>query len=188
MALNEEDLLGQLSKPVTKKLIKKLDLLETIICWLNLLSDGRYALQPIDFSIDILDLIRAGNISIEDRTILLNISSKDRRQIKRKVLYTGGVTINEVMRILLVDERVATLVLENLNYRKIDKEWFSFKDLGEDKDNGKIPLRLAGSKMLAVTPELEISSFYDGLRRHASRFYTSIAPIEVFRVCMQNIE
>lgn len=177
--LIQEGSLGQFSEPLAKGRIKALGLLETLVCWLNLLSDKRYSLQPIEFSVDIFNLVQSGKISIKDRSTLLNISSKARRQIKRKILFTGGITIKESTKILSVDERVAVLTLESLNLKKVDKEWFSFKDLGEDRDNSKIPLRLAGLKMLAVNPELEISSFHEGVRRHASRFYTSIAPIHV---------
>lgn len=177
--LIQKGFLGKFSEPLAKGKIKNLNLLETLVCWLNLLSDKRYSLQPIEFSVDISNLVRSGKISIKDRTTLLNISSKARRQIKRKVLFTGGITIKESIKILSVEERVAVFTLESLNLKRVDKEWFSFKDLEEDRDNSKIPLRLAGLKMLAVNPELEISSFHEGVRRHASRFYTSIAPIHV---------
>jgi hypothetical protein len=179
--LKREGILDRFSEPITKEHIRKLDLLETLICWLNLLSNKRYTLQPIEFSVGIFDLVRAGNISIRDRAAMLKISSKQRRQIKRKVLFTGGITVKEAVRILSTDERVTTLALESLNFRKLDKEWFSFKDLDNDKDNSKIPLRLAGLKMLTVNPETEIGEFHEGLRRHASRFYPSIAPLHVIK-------
>jgi hypothetical protein len=177
--LIQKSLLGKFSEPLAKGHIKNLDLLETLVCWLNLLSDKQHSLQPIKFSVNISDLVRSGKMSIKDRTTLLNISSKARRQIKRKVLFTGGITIKEATKILSVDERVAVLTLESLNLKKVDKEWFSFEDLEENKDNSKIPLRIAGMKMLAVIPELEIDVFHEGLRKHASRFYSNIAPVHV---------
>jgi hypothetical protein len=177
--LTKEGLLGQLSQSITKEHIKNLNLLETLICWLNLLSNKRYNLQPIEFSVNISDLVRAGNVSISDHVTLLKVSTKQRRTIKRKVFFTGGITIKETMKILSADERIASLVLESLNLGKIDKEWFSLKNFETDKDNSKIPLRIAGLKMLAVNPEMEINTFYEGLRRHASRFYASIAPIHI---------
>lgn len=177
--LIQKGFLGKFSEPLAKGHIKNLDLLETLVCWLNLLSDKRYSLQPIEFSVDISNLVRSGKISIKDRATLLSISSKTRRQIKRRVLFTGGITANEAIKTLSLDERVAVLVLESLNLKKIDKDWFTFKDLDDDKDNSKIPLRIAGLKMLAVIPELEIDVFHDGLRKHASRFYSNIAPVHV---------
>jgi hypothetical protein len=144
-----------------------------------LLSNKRYNLQPIEFSVNISDLVRAGNVSISDHVTLLKVSTKQRRTIKRKVFFTGGITIKETMKILSADERIASLVLESLNLGKIDKEWFSLKNFETDKDNSKIPLRIAGLKMLAVNPEMEINTFNEGLRRHASRFYASIAPIHI---------
>lgn len=177
--LMQKGFLGKFSEPLAKEHIKNLDLLETLICWLNLLSDKRYSLQPIEFSVDISNLVRSGKMSIKDRTTLLNVSPKSRRQIKRKILFTGGITIKEATKILSVDERVAVLALESLNMKKIDKDWFSFKDLDDDKNNSKIPLRIAGLKMLAIFPELEIGVFHEGLRKHSGRFYTNIAPVHV---------
>ena len=177
--LIQEGFLGKFSEPLAKGHIKNLDLLETLVCWLHLLSDKRYSLQPMEFSIDISNLVRSGRMSIKDRATLLSISSKARRQIKRKVLFTGGITIKEATKILSVDERVAVFILESLNLKKVDKEWFSFNNLDDDKDNSKIPLRIAGLKMLAIIPELEIGVFHEGLRKHSSRFYSNIAPVHV---------
>jgi hypothetical protein len=177
--LRQENLLGQFTESFMIERLKKVDLFETLICWLNLLTDKRYNTQPVVFPIDIFDLVQSGKLSIKDHDILQKISQKDRKKIRRKVLFTGGITIKESAKILSTDERVAVLVLESLNFQQIDKEWFSFKDFDEDKDNSKIPLRMAGLKMLAINPEMEIGVFHEGLRRHASRFYTSIAPLHV---------
>lgn len=175
--LQKENLLGQFSKTFMSERLEEVDLLETLICWLNLLTNKRYTLQPLVFPVDIRDLVRSGAASIKDRASLSKISPKDRRKINRKVLFTGGITIKETIKIISTDEKIAVLVLESLNLQKKDQEWFSFKNI--DKDNNKIPLKVAGLKMLTVTPEIDISSFHDGLRRHASRFYPSIAPMHV---------
>jgi len=177
--LQKENLLGEFSETNMSERIEKIDLLETLICWLNLLANKRYNMQPVVFPIDINELAKSRNLSIKDRDILLNISTKDRRKIRRKILFTGGITIKEAAKILSKDERVTVLVLKKLNLQKIDDEWFTLKSLTDDKDNSKIPLRIAGLKMLAVNPIMNIDSFHDGLRRHASRFYAGIAPIYV---------
>ena len=177
--LKKEGVLGQFSEPVTTEHIRNLDLLETMICWLNLISNKKYATQPIEFSVDISDLTKSGRISIRDHATLMNISKTERRKIKRKVLFTGGITVKEASRILSKNERITVLVLKNLNLQKIDDEWFTFKGLTDEQDNSKIPLRIAGLKMLAVNPIMNFDSFHDGLRRHASRFYAGIAPIHV---------
>jgi len=177
--LVKQGILGQLSETITTKYIEKIDLLETLICWLKLLSDKRYRFPPREFSVDIFDLVQSKNISIKDHVALMQISKKEQRKIKRKVLFTGGITIKEAVKIISKDERITVSLLKNLNLQKVDKEWFSFKNLDENSDNNKIPLRIAGLKMLAINPEIEISEFHDGLRRHASRLYTSIAPIHV---------
>lgn len=177
--LKSTGVLGQFSEPIKTEHIKNVNLLETLICWLGLISNKKYTLQPIEFSVDISRLTKAGKISIRDHATLMSISTKERRKIKRKVLFTGGITVGEASRILSKDERFTILALRNLNLQKIDDEWFTFKSLADDKDNSKIPLRVAGLKMLAVNPTMDIDSFHDGLRRHASRFYSGIAPISV---------
>ena len=177
--LKKEGVLGQFSEPVTTEYIRNVDLLETMICWLNLISNKKYTMQQIEFSVDISDLTKSGRISIRDRATLMNISKRERRKIKRKVLFTGGITIKEVSKILSADERIAVLLLKTLGLQKTDDEWFTFKSLTDNQDNSKIPLRIAGLKMLAVTPVMNFDSFHDGLRRHASRFYAGIAPIYV---------
>jgi len=177
--LKKEGVLGQFSEPIRTEHIRNLDLLETMICWLNLLSNKKYAMQPIEFSVDISDLTKSGRISIRDRATLMNIPKKERRKIRRKVLFTGGITVKEASKILSKDERVAVLALKDLNLQKVDDEWSTFNRLAKDEDNSRIPLRIAGLKMLAVNPIMDIDSFHDGLLRHASRFYAGIAPIYV---------
>lgn len=177
--LKKEGVLGQFSEPVRTEHIRNLDLLETMICWLNLISNKKYTIQPIEFSVDISDLTKSGRISIRDHATLMNISKRERRKIKRKVLFTGGITVKEASKILSKNEEITVLVLKDLNLQKIDDEWFTFKTLADDQDNSKIPLRIAGLKMLAVNPVMTFDSFHDGLRRHASRFYAGIAPIHV---------
>jgi hypothetical protein len=177
--LETEGVLGQFSETLKSNHIKNLDLLETLICWLSLISNKKYTLQPIEFSVDISELIKSGKISIRDHATLMSISKKERRKIKRKLMFTGGITIKEASKILSKDERVAFLVLKNLSLQKIDDQWFTFKSLADDKDNSKIPLRVAGLKMLAVNPMMNSDTFHDGLRRHASRFYAGMAPMHV---------
>lgn len=177
--LKRDGVLGQFSEPVVTEFIRNLDLLETMICWLNLISNKKYTLPPVEFSVDIDDLAKSGRISIRDHAILMNISKREKRKIRRKVLFTGGITVKESSKILSKDERITVLLLKTQNLQKTDDEWFTFKSLTDDQDNSKIPLRIAGLKMLAVTPIMDLDTFHDGLRRHASRFYSGVAPIYV---------
>lgn len=177
--LVRNNLLGDFSETFLSEKVNKNDLLELLICWLNLLANKRYNLRPLVFPIDIHDLIDSKNIAIKDRRALLNAGTKERKKIKRKVLFTGGIAIKEATRILSKDERIAVLLLKSMNLQKIDVEWFTFKILTDDQDKGKIPLRIAGLKMLAVNPVMKLDSFHDGLRRYASRFYSGIAPAHV---------
>lgn len=177
--LKKEGVLGQFSQTISTEHIKDVDLLETMICWLNLISNKKYTLRPIEFSIDITELAKSGKVSIRDHVTLMNISRRDIKKIRRKVLFTGGITIKEASKILSKDEKITVLALKNLNFQKIDDEWFTIKRIAEEQDNSKIPLRIAGLKMLAVNPIMKFDSFHDGIRRHASRFYSGIAPAHV---------
>jgi hypothetical protein len=177
--LKQEGVLGHFSGPVKTKHIRKLDLLEALICWLDLISNKKYSLHPMEFSVDIFSLVKSGKISIRDYSTVMNISTKEQRKVRRKVLFTGGITIKEASKILSKDERITALVLKNINMQKIDSQWFTLKSLADDQDHSRIPLRIAGLKMMAVNPSLDLATFHDGIRRHASRFYESIAPIYV---------
>ncbi|MBK6646444.1 MAG: hypothetical protein IPG44_11995 [Anaerolineales bacterium] len=99
--LVKNNLLGEFSETLLSKKVKKNDLLEVLICWLNLLTDKRYNLHPLVFPIGIRDLIDARNTTIKDRRALLNVGTKERKKIKRKVLFTGGITIKEASRNLI---------------------------------------------------------------------------------------
>lgn len=179
LILMKEGALGQFSDTVTTAYIKKLDLFETLICWLNLLSDKRYSLHPLVFTVNIRDLVKSENVSMKDRRILSNVTLKDRRKIRRKILFTGGITVKEAAKILSTDDVVATMLMERLNLQKVYEEWYSAKNLNIDKENRKIPLRIGGLKMLAIHSEMDVDVFYDGLRRYASRFYSTIAPLKI---------
>ena len=76
-------------------------------------------------------------------------------------------------------KRTTELVLRKFNLKKIDEYWYSFKTYDAESETSKIPLWTAGMKMLAVKTDINLDTFYDGLRRYANRFYPSIAPINV---------
>ncbi len=177
--LKKEDILGEFSPSFVSERISKVDPFEALICWLTLLTNSKYSLEPVVFPIDINALINFKNVSINDFEILENISSKIRKKIKRKMYFTGGINIKDAIAILSANEKIATLVLQDLNFRKLDKFWYVLKTYDANEDGTKIPLRGAGLKILAATPEVELSVFCDGLRRHISRFYSSLAPNEV---------
>jgi hypothetical protein len=88
----KDGILGEFSKPISSKLYKTLDPFETLICWLAILGDKRFARVPEDYSIDIDDLRKARSISIKNRRILQEIPRKRIRNLLRKVAYTGGIT------------------------------------------------------------------------------------------------
>lgn len=183
--LRKENLLGEFSQTLMSDRISKIDLFETLICWLNLLSDSRHTQPPVNFPVDIKALINSDSITIKDSKKLQNISPRLRKKIKRKVHFTGGINIKEASKILSEDERTTELVLQNLNLQRIEDNWYSLKKYDAESDTSKIPLRIAGLKMLAVKPDIHVDIFYDGLRRYINRFYPSIAPINIIVYVMK---
>jgi hypothetical protein len=177
--LKKEKIIGEFSSSFVSERISKLDPFETLICWLSLLSNLKYSLEPMVFPVDINALIHSKNISINDLEILENISSKTRRKIKRKVYFTGGINIKDTIAILSVNERIAELVLSGLNLRKLENSWYSLKTFDVEVDGEIIPLRLAGLKMLSIASEIDFTVFCDGLRRYVNRFYAMLAPADV---------
>jgi hypothetical protein len=175
--LMKDGILGEFSKPISSKLYKTLDPFETLICWLAILGDKRFARVPEDYSIDIDDLRKARSISIKNRRILQEIPRKRIRNLLRKVAYTGGITLKDAMKVLSTPEDVTLLELKNLKLHRIRDQWFSIQSL-KGRMN-RLPIVLAGHKMLAVTNEVLFSDFYDGLRRRAGRFFDSISPPDI---------
>ena len=183
LALIKEGVLGEFSKPIKCKLYESLDPFEILICWLDILRDERFTQFPENYAIELDDLRKAKSISIKDHRSLQNISRKKTRSLLRKVAFTGGINLREAMKILSVPEGITILELKNLNLNEVRDHWYSFKAL--DNYNNKLPIRLAGLKMLATVAEVNFEEFYDGLRRHAARFYESIAPPDIIRYAIE---
>lgn len=177
--LRKENLLGEFSPSLMSNRIPIIDPFETLICWLNLLSDSKHTQPPVEFPVDIKTLINSDSLTIKDSEKLRNILPRLIRKIKRKVHFTGGIDIKEASKILSEDEGATELVLRKINLMKIDEYWYSLKTYDTESDTSKIPLWTAGMKMLAVKTDINLDTFYDGLRRYANRFYPSIAPINV---------
>ena len=186
--LKKENLIGKFSPTLLPERISKINLFETLICWLNLLSDSRYSQPPVIFPVDIKTLINSESITIKNSKKLQNITPKARRKIKRKVHFTGGINIKEASKILTENEHTTELLLKKFDLKKIDEYWYSLKAYNAENDTSKIPLWTAGMKMLAVKPDINLDIFYDGLRRYANRFYSSIAPNDDFKDLMIELE
>jgi len=182
-ALIKEGVLGEFSKPIKSQLYENLNPFEILICWLDILRDERFTQFPENFPIEIDDLRKAKTISIKDHRILQNIPRQKIRSLLRKVAFTGGINLREAMKILSVPEGITILELKILNLEEIRDHWYCFKAL--DKYNNKLPIRLAGLKIFATIDEVNFEEFYDGLRRHAARFYESIAPPDIIRHAIQ---
>jgi RNA polymerase alpha subunit len=177
--LRERNLLGNFSSSFMAKRISKIDLFETLICWLNLLSNSRYSQQPIEFPVDVKSLMNSGSISIRDSKKIGKITPKLRRKIKRQVNFTGGINIKESSKILSEDGQTTKLVLQELNLTEVIDSWYALKTYDAESNKSRIPLQIAGLKMLTIKPAIHLDTFYGGLRRYINRFYPTIAPINV---------
>ena len=175
--LTKKHLLGKFTTPIIIRGRIKLEPVETLIIWLSIISDSKYVPYPRSLPIDITSLREAKLISIKDVETLKNISTKRNKKVIRKVLFTGAIKLKEAARIFSVSEKIAIMQLRELNLIEVKNQWFSFKSI--DVENKRMPLRLAGLKMLAVNNEIDYSTFYDGLLRHSNRFYDRIAPPDI---------
>ncbi|GEM_PF-2581236 len=179
--LIEMDILGEFSTSFVSERISKVNLFEALICWLTLISNPKYSLVPAILPVDINSLKNSKIVSINDVEILRNISSKERRKIKRKVYFTGGINIKDAIALLSANERIATMVLDDLKLKKLENSWYTLNSFDVKVDGGKVPLRVAGLKILSITSEVDFSIFCDGLNKHVNRFYAMLAPPNVLK-------
>ncbi len=179
--LIEMDILGEFSTSFVSERISKVNLFEALICWLTLISNPKYSLAPAILPVDINSLKNSKIVSINDVEILRNISSKERRKIKRKVYFTGGINIKDAIALLSANERIATMVLDDLKLKKLENSWYTLNSFDVKVDGGKVPLRVAGLKILSITSEVDFSIFCDGLNKHVNRFYAMLAPPNVLK-------
>jgi hypothetical protein len=172
--LREKGILGDFSNHISCSYVGEINVLETLFCWLTIISDSRYVSEPLAMDMDIEALKNAELISVKDTKILNGIPSAKRKKILRKVLFTGGIKLSDAKKVLAVSEEITRVILERLNMFEIEGEWFSLKSI--DLNNSRNPFRLAGLKMLTVVSEMKFDDFYGGLLRHVNRFYETIAP------------
>lgn len=177
--MEEQNLLGTFTDNVNATYKKKIDPFETLVCWLFLISSPKYSLDPVVFPIEIKDLKKSGKISISENNLLDSISNNLLRKVKRKIYFTGGVRVDDAANMLSLPENITRIVLQSMNLKKIDKYWYGLKANNGELITSKVPLRVAGLKMLSIVPEIDFDIFCDGLRRHVNRFYSSIAPSNV---------
>ena len=175
--LTKRRILGEFSNPIVIREKIKVEPFETLLIWLSIISDSKYVPYPRNLPIEVNSLREAKSISIKDVEMLKNISTKKKRKVIRKVLFTGAIRLKEAARIFSVSEKLSTMQLRELDLIEIKNQWFSFKRI--DVENKRMPLKLAGLKMLAVNDEIDYLIFYDGLLRHSNRFYDRIAPPDI---------
>jgi hypothetical protein len=175
--LHKAGVLGEINCRSESKFYKDVSPFEMLMCWLAILGDQRYTQSPEVYPIALDDLRKAKRISIRENTLLENIPRKKRRNLLRKVAFTGGISMQDAMRILSTPADIALLALRSLKLQKIKDPWYSVTEI--DRSRNRLPILLAAEKMLWVAEKIEYPDFYDGLRRHSARFFDSIAPPEI---------
>lgn len=178
--LTELGLLGEFQSPQFVRIEKQVSPLEALICWQNYLSNLKGGDK---YKIGIL--IKNPNRSLRDSRNLSLVSKSLKRKLLRRLFYTGGVKATDGEKILSLGREAVNLVFAQLNLVKITGDWFSLREF--DRPYSKVPIYTAGIKMLSCVPKIDFNVFYDGLRRHAGRFYESMAPTEVVNFTLQGL-
>jgi len=183
--LEISQILGKFMQPLFSPWLKEIDVFESLICWLTIASEDRYFLssyyknivRPI--KIDIGFFKNTQGISIKNKRVVDAIPTIVHRKISRRVIYTGGIFLQEAKNLVNGQEEIARLILNQMNMIEVIPNWFTFSTL--EGINKSIPLQTAGMKMLSVTDRINLNDFYDGLSRRAGRFFDIMAPIEVVK-------
>ena len=189
--LNKKKLLGIINTQSKFSYVGEINTLETIFCWLTIISDRKYSNKwrqyygEIGFVIDIATFKQAKQLSVKNISIIDSISSLKKREIFRRVASTGGIRLIDAKNILAINEEMAFILLENLNLVQVIEKWFSFRSM--DLPKMRLPLRTAGLKMLTVINEMDFDVFYDGLMRYSNRSSETIAPPIVVSYLLRNI-
>lgn len=175
--LNDKGILGGFGEEVKCKYLSEINVMETFFCWLKITSNSGYAKENQRIDLDIRSLQKSKLISLENKRILDEIPLEKKRKIRQIVIYRGGIELQQAMSMLKVSKELALEVLEEQDLNEIGRGWFSLRSIKPEKRN--FPLKFAGLKMLAVTNELDFDLFYDGLCKHSSRYFESIAPPDI---------
>ena len=111
---------------------------------------------------------------------------KEFREIKDIIKFTGGISVEEAQQILGCDSTETSDLLRVIELQEVVPGWFTSlakKDLSKNT-----PLLRAGLIMTQACGPLPFESFYEGLRRYISRRYDEIAPPEVIRFFIENLD
>jgi len=95
------------------------------------------------------------------------------REIRRVVSFTCGINIDQATNILRCSAIETKNILLSLGYIEVLPGWFSFSK--KNLPLGRSPIRKAGLIMVEACGVLPFEEFCDGLRRHISRHFDSIA-------------
>jgi hypothetical protein len=176
--LDRSNLLGSLQKNLENKYLMKFDLFESLIAWLKIITDYRYVKNPLQLSFKLSDLLNSNNQSLKSIQVIHGTPREKMRIILREIFFTGGVSLENVMRTIEKSEEITNEFLSLLNFRMITNNWYSLENFEKYKKS-KIPIFTASQKMLYLVGEMKIETLLDGIARHTERFNFRLAPPEV---------
>jgi hypothetical protein len=172
-ALINLELLGSFGASTGGRVVPLPDPFEVLLAILvNDAENGNTLDPPFDARM----LATSGSTPLARFEALKGLTRTCLRKVSRQVAYTGGITIVDAAVLLDVDKDTACLALAGMGFEEVEEEWF-----GPTPESlpARSPLEYAGLKMLSVRPVIPLQDFADGLRRHISRFYPSLAPKRV---------
>lgn len=115
--------------------------------------------------------------SVGDIAVVSRVDRALRRSILRKVAYSGGIHLEQVVEYHGLTLAQARLLLHSVDLREVRDGWYSY--IHKDTDRRQ-PLKTAGTKMIeALGGPIRVSEFMGGLRAYTSRFEESLAPKDI---------
>jgi DNA-directed RNA polymerase alpha subunit/transcriptional regulator with XRE-family HTH domain len=175
-ALQVRNLLGEFNSETKKRIPFLIDPFELLIAYLEITSKRINNAEDSN-SIGVPILWKLKTNSVRELRSIETISKDAKKKVARKVLFTGGIKLQEAAMEFSVDQGIAKIQLQNMKMTEVNDGWFTYSLYKASKHN--YPLRVAGLKMLVACDQLPLNTFCNGLRRYISQSYPGIAPEKV---------
>lgn len=111
---------------------------------------------------------------------------KEFKEIKNIIKFTGGISVEEAQQILGCESTKTADLLQVIDVLEVAPGWFT--SIARTDLSKNTPLFRAGLMMMQACGPLPFDSFCDGLRRYISRRYEEIAPQEVVKIFIENLD
>lgn len=111
---------------------------------------------------------------------------KEFKEIRNIIKFTGGISMEQAQRLLGCESTETVDLLRVIDVYEVVPGWFT--SIARTDLSKNTPLFRAGLIMTQACGPLPFESFYEGLRRYISRRYDEIAPPEVIRFFIENLD